>query len=90
MRLYYFWFLLFGVSTFSLFLPHTIIIIIIAVTPIIIIITTIIIIVVVVRNSIMPYIIISFYLSLCAFVLNVIINTRFFKGSISPAALAVL
>ena len=42
------------------------------------------------RNSIIFYIIVGFYLFLCAFVLNVIINIRFFKGSISPAALAVL
>ena len=34
----------------------------------------------------MLYISIGFYLSLCAFALNVIINTRFFKGSISLAA----
>ena len=37
----------------------------------------------------MPYIIIGFYLSLYTLALNVIINTRFFKGSISPAALAM-
>ena len=37
----------------------------------------------------MPYTIIGSYSSLCAFALNVIINTRFFKESINPAALAV-
>ena len=37
----------------------------------------------------MPYIIIGFYLFLCALALNVIIDTRLFKGSISLAALAV-
>ena len=37
----------------------------------------------------MPYTFIGFYLSLCAFALNVIINTRFFRGSINPATLAV-
>ena len=37
----------------------------------------------------MLYIIIGSYSSLYAFTLNVIINTRFFKGSINPAALAV-
>ena len=37
----------------------------------------------------MLYIIIGFYLFLCALALNMIINTRFFKGSISPATLAV-
>ena len=89
MRLHYFWFLLFGVSTFSLFFPHTIIIIII---------------IIYInnnnnnhnnnnnnnnRNNIMPYIIIGFYLFLYTLTLNVIINTRFFKGSISPATLAV-
>ena len=89
MRLYYFWFLLFGVSTFSLFLPHIIIIIIVIVIPIIIIITIIIIIIIIIKNNIILYTIIGFYLSLYALTLNVIINTRFFKGSISPAALAV-
>ena len=37
----------------------------------------------------MPYISVGSHLSLCAFILNVIIDTRFFKKSISPAALAV-
>ena len=37
----------------------------------------------------MLYITIGSYLSLCALTLNVIINTRLFKGSINPAALAV-
>ena len=49
MRLYYFWFLLFGVSTFSLFLPHIIIIIIITVIPITIIITIIITVIIIVK-----------------------------------------
>ena len=42
MRLHNFYFLRFGVSTFSLFFPHIIIIIIIIITPIIIIINIII------------------------------------------------
>ena len=37
----------------------------------------------------MPYTTVGFYLSLCGLTLNVIINTRLFRGSISPAALAV-
>ena len=89
MRLYYFWFLLFGINTFSLFLPYIIIIIIINNNTnnnnnnhnnnnnnnn---------------RNSIMPYTTVGSYLSLCTFALNVIINTRLFKGSISPAILTV-
>ena len=37
----------------------------------------------------MLYITVGFYSFLCALALNVIINTRLFKGSISPAALAV-
>ena len=38
----------------------------------------------------MFYIIVGFYSFLCALALNVIIDTRFFRGSTSPAALAVL
>ena len=34
----------------------------------------------------MPHTSVGSYLSLCAFVLNVIINTRLFKESINPAA----
>ena len=34
----------------------------------------------------MPYISVGSYSSLCAFALNVIINTRLSKGSINPAA----
>ena len=41
------------------------------------------------RNSIIPYTSINSYLSLCAFTLNVIINTRLSKGNINPAALAI-
>ena len=41
------------------------------------------------KNNIIPYIIIGFYLFLCIFILNVIINTRLFKGSINPAALTM-
>ena len=37
----------------------------------------------------MFYTIVGSHLFLCAFTLNVIINTRLFKGSINPAALAV-
>ena len=49
MRLHYFYFLLFGINTFSLFLPHTIIIITIITTLITIIITIIIIIITVIK-----------------------------------------
>ena len=34
----------------------------------------------------MPYTSIGFYSFLCAFALNVIINTRLFKGNTNPAA----
>ena len=54
MRLYYFYFLRFGVSTLSFFLPHIIIIIIVIIVPIIIIIITIIIVVIVISYLIQP------------------------------------
>ena len=38
------------------------------------------------RSIIILYISVGFYLSLYAFILNVIIDTYFFKGNISPAA----
>ena len=38
------------------------------------------------KNNIIFYTFVGFYSFLCAFTLNVIINTRLFKGSISPAA----
>ena len=34
----------------------------------------------------MPYISVGFYWFLCAFILNVIINTHLFKKNINPAA----
>ena len=37
----------------------------------------------------MPYITVGSYLFLCTFTLNVIVDMRLSKGSISPAALAV-
>ena len=37
----------------------------------------------------MPYTIIGFYLFLCTLALNVIADTRFSRGSISPAAFAI-
>ena len=41
------------------------------------------------KNNIIFYIIIGSHLFLCALALNVIADTRFFRGSINPAALAV-
>ena len=41
------------------------------------------------KNNIIPYITVGSYLSLCTLALNVIINTRLSQGSINPAALAV-
>ena len=37
------------------------------------------------KSIILPYTSIGFYLFLYAFALNLIINTRFFRGSIGPA-----
>ena len=89
MRLYYFWFLLFGVSTLFLFLPYIIIIIIIVIIPIIITITIIIIIIIIIKNSIIFYTTIGSHLFLYTLTLNVIINTCLFKGNTNPATLAV-
>ena len=55
-RLHYFWFLLFGISTFSLFFPYTIIIIIIIITVLIIIIITIIIIIIIIVKIVLYFI----------------------------------
>ena len=76
MRLYYFYFLRFNISTLSFFLPHIIIIIIIIITPIIIITTITIIIILLLLYFITT---LNSYSFLYTFTLNVIINIYFFK-----------